>query len=75
MSPKDVTSTSLFTPGRIVVAVVAVLAIIFICVNTREVTIRAIIPEVRMPLWAALVGMFAAGLLCGGYLLRRRRTE
>lgn len=77
MSPKGVSSDArsgrgLFTPGRTAVALLAVLAIVFVCVNTREVTIRLIIPEVTMPLWLALVGMFAAGLVCGGYALRRR---
>ncbi|MEK8145688.1 LapA family protein [Streptomyces sp. M10(2022)] len=69
MSPKDVSSGSgaagAFTPGRIAVTALAVLAIVFICVNTAEVTIRVIVPKVTMPLWAALLGMFVAGLLCG----------
>ncbi|MEE1794483.1 LapA family protein [Streptomyces sp. BE308] len=77
MSPKDVSSggkgsTGLFTPARVAVAVVAVLALVFICVNTDDVTIRLIVPEVSMPLWLALLGVFAAGLLCGGYVFRRR---
>ncbi|MFJ8923634.1 Protein of unknown function (DUF1049) [Streptomyces sp. LamerLS-316] len=72
MSPKDVSSGSAFTPARIAVTVLAVLAIVFICVNTAEVTIRVIIPKVTMPLWAALLGVFVAGVLCGAYLFRRR---
>ncbi|WEH38693.1 LapA family protein [Streptomyces sp. AM 2-1-1] len=77
MSPKNVSSdggakNGLFTPGRIAVAVVAVLAIVFICVNTGDVTIRVIIPKVTMPLWLALLGVFLAGGICGGYVFRRR---
>ncbi|MER6235617.1 LapA family protein [Streptomyces clavifer] len=77
MSPKDVSSgaTSAFSPGRIAVTLLAVLAIVFICVNTDEVTIRVIIPKVTMPLWAALLGVFVAGLLCGGYVMHRRRAR
>ncbi|MEV6262743.1 DUF1049 domain-containing protein [Streptomyces sp. NPDC051784] len=74
MSPKDVSSETkgAFAPARIAVIVLAVLAIIFICVNTAEVTIRVIIPKVTMPLWAALLGVFVAGGLCGAYLFRTR---
>ncbi|MFD9498173.1 DUF1049 domain-containing protein [Streptomyces sp. NPDC060035] len=76
MSPKDVStgSTGPFSPARIAVTLLAVLAIVFICVNTAEVTIRVIIPKVTMPLWAALLGVFVAGLLCGGYAMHRRRA-
>ena len=77
MSPKDVssdgkTAKDMLTPGRIAVIVVAALAIAFICVNTEEITIRLWIPEVTMPLWVALVGVFLAGAVCGGYVFRRR---
>lgn len=77
MSPKDVSSGTArakgwLTPGRIVVGVLVVLVIVFICVNTNEVTIRVLIPEVTMPLWFALLAMFLIGLGCGGYLFRRR---
>ncbi|MFE3722862.1 LapA family protein [Streptomyces cyaneofuscatus] len=77
MSPKDVSSdgrrgTGLWTPGRIAVAVLVVLVIVFICVNTQKVNIRVIIPEVTMPLWLALLAMFLIGLACGGYLFRRK---
>lgn len=77
MSPKDVSSggatgKGLLTPGRIGVIALAVLAVIFICVNTQDVTIRLWIPEVTMPLWLALLGVFLAGAVCGGYVFRRR---
>ncbi|MFF2729554.1 DUF1049 domain-containing protein [Streptomyces sp. NPDC058008] len=77
MSPKDVSSgnTSAFGPARIVVTLLAVLTIVFICVNTADVTIRVIIPKVTMPLWAALLGVFLAGALCGAYLFRRRAAR
>lgn len=61
-----------FTPGRIAVTVLAVLAIVFIFENTREVKIRLLIPEVTMPLYLALLAMFVVGALCGGYFFRRR---
>ena len=74
MSPKNVSTGSPgpFSPARVAVTILAVLAIVFICVNTAEVTIRVIIPKVTMPLWAALLGVFVAGLLCGGYVMHRR---
>ncbi|MFJ5888498.1 MULTISPECIES: LapA family protein [Streptomyces] len=77
MCPKDVSSgsgrgTGWITPGRVVVALLVVLVAVFICVNTNKVTIRVLIPEVTMPLWLALLAVFVIGLLCGGYLFRRR---
>ncbi|PCG84484.1 DUF1049 domain-containing protein [Streptomyces sp. WZ.A104] len=77
MSPKDVSNgrgrvAGWFTPGRIAVSVLVVLVIVFICVNTKKVTIRVLIPEVTMPLWFALLAMFLIGGVCGGYLFRRR---
>ncbi|GAA2256474.1 hypothetical protein GCM10010232_52570 [Streptomyces amakusaensis] len=61
-----------FTPSRIAVTVLAVLAIVFIFENTREVKIRLLIPEVTMPLYLALLAMFVIGALCGAYFFRRR---
>ncbi|MFJ4965153.1 hypothetical protein EES43_25790 [Streptomyces sp. ADI96-02] len=77
MSPKNVSSDTdrgkgMITPGRVAVAVLVVLVVVFICVNTQQVTIRVLIPQVTMPLWAALLGVFIVGLICGGYLFRRR---
>lgn len=60
------------TPGRITVLVLAVLGLIFIFENTRSTRIRLLIPEVTMPLWAALLATALIGFLCGGYLMRRR---
>ncbi|WP_030971788.1 MULTISPECIES: lipopolysaccharide assembly protein LapA domain-containing protein [unclassified Streptomyces] len=77
MSPKDVSSggkgaVGAFSPSRIVVLVIAILSLVFIVENTDEVTIRLLIPLVTMPLAAVLLAMFVAGLVCGGYLFRRR---
>lgn len=77
MSPKDVSSggsrgTGPFTPGRILVLVVAVLSVVFIAENTGDVTVRLLIPLVTMPLYVALIVMFVAGMACGAYVFRRR---
>ncbi|WP_406456935.1 LapA family protein [Streptomyces sp. NBC_00876] len=77
MSPKDVSSGSkgksaAFTPARIVVLVIAVLSIVFIAENTKDVEVRLIIPLVTMPLYVWLIVMFAAGMACGAYFFRRR---
>ncbi|MFI1253052.1 DUF1049 domain-containing protein [Streptomyces netropsis] len=61
------------TPGRVVLLVLAVLALVFIFENTREVRIRLIVPEVVMPLWLALAAMLVIGWLLGRFLHRRRR--
>ncbi|QNP69266.1 LapA family protein [Streptomyces roseirectus] len=61
------------TPGRIAVAVLAVLALVFIFENTRATKIRLLIPEVTMPLWTALLATAVVGALCGAYFVRRRR--
>ncbi|MFD9907010.1 DUF1049 domain-containing protein [Streptomyces sp. NPDC059063] len=62
----------LMTPGRVTVAVIALLALIFIFENTRNTKIRLLIPEVSMPLWMALLGTGLIGALCGWYFARRR---
>jgi len=61
------------TPARISMLVLAVLTLIFIFQNTDETKIRLLIPEVVMPLWAALLAMALIGALCGAYFMRRRR--
>ncbi|MCX4742121.1 hypothetical protein [Streptomyces antibioticus] len=61
------------TPARITVLVLAVLTLIFIFQNTGKTTIRLLIPEVVMPLWAALLATALVGALCGAYFMRRRR--
>lgn len=61
------------TPGRVTVVVLAVLTLIFIFQNTDETEIRLLIPEVTMPLWAALLATALVGALCGAYFMGRRR--
>ncbi|MGW6389143.1 DUF1049 domain-containing protein [Streptomyces sp. NPDC055103] len=62
-----------FTPGRIAMTVVAVLTLVFIFENTREVRIRILIPEVSMPLYLALLATAVLGAACGYYAAARRR--
>ncbi|MEU3606647.1 lipopolysaccharide assembly protein LapA domain-containing protein [Streptomyces sp. NPDC035033] len=77
MSPKDTAGTKrgerlgAVTPGRIAIAVVAVLLLVFIFENTRQVEIRLLIPEVTMPLYLALLATALLGALCGWYVARR----
>ncbi|MET9346199.1 lipopolysaccharide assembly protein LapA domain-containing protein [Streptomyces termitum] len=77
MSPKDTAGTRRgdrfggITPGRIGMAVVAVLLLVFIFENTRDVKIRLLIPEVTMPLYLALLGTALLGAACGWYAGRR----
>jgi uncharacterized integral membrane protein len=79
MSPKDTASSatsgssSAFTPARIAVLVLAVLVVVFIFENTRQVKIRLLVPEVTMPLYMALGGVAVIGAFCGAYFARRRR--
>jgi uncharacterized integral membrane protein len=62
------------TPGRIVVLVLGLLALVFVFENTKDVRIRLLIPEVTMPLWLALLITLVVGWLCGRFLrLFRRR--
>ncbi|MBC9713361.1 hypothetical protein H9Y04_12350 [Streptomyces sp. TRM66268-LWL] len=63
----------LMTPGRLTVAAIGILGLIFIFENTRNTKIRLLIPEVTMPLWMALLGTGLIGALCGAYLIRRRK--
>ncbi|MBB5937399.1 DUF1049 domain-containing protein [Streptomyces zagrosensis] len=77
MSPKAKTDgggrgSEFFTPGRIALLIVAILGLVFIFENTRQVKIRLLIPEVTMPLWLALAAVTVIGGLCGAYLFRRR---
>ncbi|MFC8537777.1 DUF1049 domain-containing protein [Streptomyces sp. NPDC057249] len=77
MSPKDVSSSGksgsgAFTPGRVLVLVIAVLSIVFIAENTKDVEVRLIVPLVTAPLYVWLVVMFLAGMACGAYVFRRR---
>jgi uncharacterized integral membrane protein len=59
-------------PARVIVLLLAVLALIFIFENTRETKIRLLIPDVTMPLWTALLATGLIGSLCGAYFMKRR---
>ncbi|MFI7500016.1 DUF1049 domain-containing protein [Streptomyces sp. NPDC049687] len=61
------------TPGRVVMLVVAALTLVFIFENTQQTRIRLLIPEVTMPLWAALLATALIGALCGAYYFMGRR--
>lgn len=79
MSPKETSSTGrsraggVLTPGRIAIGVVAILLLVFIFENTKEVRIRLLIPEVTMPLYVALLATTLLGAICGYYAAARRR--
>ncbi len=60
------------TPARVVVLLLAVLALSFIFENTRATRIRLLVPEVTMPLWTALLATGLIGALCGAYFVKRR---
>ncbi|GGV05840.1 hypothetical protein GCM10010275_52000 [Streptomyces litmocidini] len=61
------------TPGRIAMVAVAVLTLVFIFENTREVRIRLLVPEVTLPLYVALLATALLGAGCGAYFAARRR--
>ncbi|MFF0273791.1 MULTISPECIES: lipopolysaccharide assembly protein LapA domain-containing protein [unclassified Streptomyces] len=82
MSPKEASRTSrgggsrfteAMTPGRIAMAALAVVTLVFIFQNTREVKIRILVPEVTMPLYLALLATAVVGAACGFYAAARRR--
>ncbi|MDX2603667.1 LapA family protein [Streptomyces caniscabiei] len=61
------------TPGRVLVGLLAVLALVFVFQNTRSTEIQLLVSEVIMPLWLALLGTGLVGAVCGAYFMRRRR--
>ncbi|MFF1506562.1 lipopolysaccharide assembly protein LapA domain-containing protein [Streptomyces sp. NPDC058326] len=65
--------TESLTPGRIGMAALAIITLVFIFQNTREVKIRLLIPEVTMPLYLALLATAILGAACGFYVAARRR--
>ncbi|MDV5149337.1 LapA family protein [Streptomyces sp. SBC-4] len=83
MSPKDTSGGSrtggtsrfsgAFTPSRIAMTVVAVLTLVFIFENTRQVKVRILVPEVSMPLYLALLATAVLGAACGYYVAGRRQ--
>ncbi|MFJ8660745.1 DUF1049 domain-containing protein [Streptomyces sp. NPDC093795] len=82
MSPKETSRapggsrsrfTEALTPGRIAMIALAVITLVFIFQNTRQVKIRLLIPEVTTPLYLALLATALIGLACGFYFAARRR--
>ncbi|MFE0648252.1 lipopolysaccharide assembly protein LapA domain-containing protein [Streptomyces sp. NPDC059534] len=65
--------TGALTPGRVAMAVVAILTLVFIFENTGEVKIRLLIPEVTMPLYVALLATALLGAACGYAAATRRQ--
>ncbi|NBE56462.1 DUF1049 domain-containing protein [Streptomyces boluensis] len=63
----------LLTPGRLSVAALGILGLVFIFENTSHTKIRLLIPEVTMPLWTALLATGVIGALCGAFLMKRRK--
>ena len=63
------------TPGRVTMLVLAALTLVFIFENTQQTKIRLLIPEVTMPLWAALLATGLIGALCGAYFCMGRRRR
>lgn len=59
------------TPARVGVAVIIVLALVFIFEGRGNTKIRLLIPGITMPLWMALLGMGVIGALCGAYSMKR----
>ncbi|WP_231626370.1 LapA family protein [Streptomyces apocyni] len=72
-SPGSGRVRELMTPGRLTVAGLGILGLIFIFENTRHTKIRLLIPEVTMPLWAALLSTAVIGAVCGAYFVKRRQ--
>jgi uncharacterized integral membrane protein len=60
------------TPRQIVGAALAILMLIFVLENTRKVKIRFIVPEIRSPLWVALIVSVLVGVVIGLLLQRHR---
>jgi uncharacterized integral membrane protein len=51
----------------------SVISLIFIFENSAPTTVRLLIPEVTIPLWAALSIAWILGLLSSMFTVRRRR--
>jgi uncharacterized integral membrane protein len=63
------------SPRLIGAAVLLVLALIFVFENTRKVKVRFLVPEVKAPLWLALVITLVLGMLVGFFLARHRSNK
>lgn len=58
--------------GQIGAGLAVVIGLVFIFENTRKVPIRFLVPEVRSPLWLALLITFLLGAVAGYFVSRRR---
>ncbi|MDX3517169.1 LapA family protein [Streptomyces scabiei] len=63
----------LLTPGRVLMGLLAALALVFVFQNTQSTEIELLVTEVTMPLWLALLGTGLVGAVCGAFFMRRRR--
>jgi len=71
---KSTVSEKLVTPRNVIGLLIAVLAIWFVIANNTEIRVRLWVTWVDAKLWIVLLCTFAAGLLTG-WLLKRRRTR
>ena len=72
MSNQSNERSSWASPRVIAAGVLALLVLIFVIENTRKVQIRFLIPEVKSPVWVALLITFAVGVLAGMLFAHRR---
>lgn len=71
MSETDKSESSFTVSPRMWLGVViAVVAIVFILQNRQTVAVSLFFFQLSAPLWTALAGLFAAGLLTGWLLTR-----
>ncbi|MDX2561496.1 DUF1049 domain-containing protein [Streptomyces sp. TX20-6-3] len=82
MSPQETSRTSggggprfteARTPGRIGMAVLAIVTLVLFLQDTRQANIRLLVPEVSTPLWPALLAAALIGAACGSYVVAGRR--
>ncbi|HEX3393084.1 MAG TPA: LapA family protein [Acidimicrobiales bacterium] len=66
-------SQSPVSPRLVVGALLVVLLVVFTLENRQQTKIRFILPEVKAPLWVALLGAALIGAVAGALLSRHRR--
>lgn len=59
------------SPKLIVAIVLGIVALVFVVQNTGETKIRFLLPEVKAPLWIALLAAAALGAIAGWLIGRR----
>ena len=60
-------------PRQIAALVILVLVVVFILQNDQDVDLEFVNLDATVPLWLALLGMFALGTVLGTLLSTRRR--